>query len=420
MIKKLICSILLIFVVTIPITVLGSSNTVARIGNNFFDDLSDAIAHAGSEDTIVLLANESLENTLLINKTININLNGHNISAPSVVFLVQGGALTVSGKGTIKETEPNYGAIKLIGNNTYTDDKYSLVYIEKDVTLEGWSGIFITHENNKSYGVAAYLKGKINAVSDTNGGTGVGIYVNGNIKDKEGAPVVNLLDGAEIRSNGNGLYIAGYSTWYINNAYIEGNESGIGIKSGKLNINGATIVSNGPDTTPTDGYNNGIKASGTTIQIESNNGYAGNIELNISNGNFTSKNSSVVYEYIGRGSDTQVKSINFSGGKFITKSNKNVFLLSNSFKNTHKNFISGGEYSSNPQGYLKTGYETELNNGVYQVISNAMKEVFAETKSNNTNAIKIFPIIITIILSLITYFNRLKLINFFKEKLLKK
>lgn len=44
-----------------------------------------------------------------------------------------------------------------------------------------------------------------------------------------------------------------------------GVESGIEIKAGKLNIDGATVIESGEDKTPTSGYNNVIKASGTAI-----------------------------------------------------------------------------------------------------------------------------------------------------------
>jgi hypothetical protein len=287
----------------------------------------------------------------------------------------------------------------LVGSSEPTNDKYSVVSVGKDVTLEGWSGIFINHENAKSYGVHVNLEGKINAVNDISGGTGAGVYVNGNIKDKDYSPVVNIMDGAEIKSTGNGLYIAGYSTFNIGDAYIEGDLAAIGIKSGKLIIDGATLICNGEDKTPTEGHNNGIKASGTTIQIESNSGYKGNIELDISRGNFVSKNSNVIYEYTVN-NNTNVTSINISNGKFISESMKPVFLLSDSFKNKHQKFITGGMYSSNPKDYLKDGYvATKNSDDLYEVTDST--GVFA-FKNNSTNSFIIFLIIG--IIGIISYF----------------
>ena len=411
MIKKFLCY-LLIFLGIIPVFVNASENYEAKVDDNYYMSLEEAIANATSGDTIVLTSNEILEETLLINKIVNIDLNGKSISAPSKVFQVEGGTLNLIGEGTIKETEPNYGAIMVIGSTDPSNSSYSVVNVGKNVKLEGWSGIFITHNNKKSYGVEINLSGKINAIDDTSGGSGAGVYVNGTIQDQNNHPVVNILDGAKITSSGNGLYIAGYSTFNIGKAYISGKESAIGIKSGTLNINGATIICTGEDTTPTEGYNNGIKSSGTAIQIESNNGYAGDIKLNINSGTITSKHSNVIYEYIGKGSDSQVESISISGGNFRSEDNKEVFSLSNSLKEKHPKFISGGKYSSNPNQYLKADYTTTLDNDLYTVVKSTMKEIFFNNKDSNNNTLKIIiTLVIVATLGIIIYLNRTKLSN---------
>ena len=415
MFKKIILILLTILSIT-PMFARASMGSLVKIGNKYYETFEEAIKYATNNDTITLISDVKLNDSIKIDKVININLNGNDITAPTKVFEVDGGFLTITGTGTIKETEPNYGVIMVKGKTEPTNKTYSGVSIGKNVTLEGWSGIFINHNSGKAYGVNVNLDGKINAINDTDGGAGTGVYVNGNIKNQD-APTVNISDTAKITSTGSGLYIAGNSTFNIGKAEIKGVESGIGIKSGTLKINGATIYATGKDNTPTEGYNDGIKASGTTIQIESNNGYAGNININIQDGTFKSKNSNVIYEYIGSGTNTQVKSINISGGKYISDANKETLLFSNQFDNKHKEFISGGTYSSNPNKYLESGYTTTLNNNLYNVTKSAMKEVTSDsidtTKKNN----KILPItiIITIVLLVIAYFNRLKILNFLKK-----
>ena len=420
MFKKFIF-IILLFTIILPSNIYASTNSLARIGNNYYDTLSDAIANAKSNETIILTTNIKEDNTLIINKTVNIDLNGKNITAPEKVFLVEGGSLNLTGKGTIKEESPNYGAIMIKGSTDPNAPNYSTLTVGSDITLEGWSGIFITHNNSKSYGVKVDFSGNINAISDTSGGEGIGIYVNGNIKEKTNVPIVNIKDGANITSNGNGLYIAGYSIFNIGESTISGLESGIGIKSGILNITGATIICNGEDATPTEGYNNGIKHSGTAIQIESNNGYAGNMELNIKSGNFKSKNSNVIYEYIGRGSNTMVNSIDITGGTFISDSNKEVLRFSDSFKNKHNNFIKGGKYSSNPTNYLDIGYKVVEDNKLYSVIKSTYKSTTGnnvEVKYNDNNFTIWLVIIssIVILLVFIIFFNKKKIINIFKAR----
>lgn len=397
-----------------PIITFASDNTSFMIGNKSYDNLNDAILNLSENETIKMYSDAVLNDSIKIDKQVNINLNGNEISAPSSSFFVEGGTLNITGKGLIKELKPNYGAIRVMGKNSDTNSNYSVVNIGKDVTLQGWSGIFVTHTNNKSHGVSVKIDGTIKAISDINGDTGIGVYINGNIKHEESHPKIEITDNAKIYSNGTGIYIAGYSTLNIKNAYIEGEESGLSIKSGKLNINGATVVCTGEDTTPTEGYNNGVKSSGTSIQIESNEGYAGNMEINIQKGKFVSKNSSVIYEYIGKGSTTQVKSINIEGGTFISEVDKKVFLLSNDLKSTHPSFISGGVYSSNPNDYLKPGYTSTLENEKYNVSKSAMA-VFGEKIDNSNSFSNVIIILVLITIAVITFINKNKIIKCFKN-----
>lgn len=415
MLKKIIFNFLLIFL--LPIYVYASEGSLLRIGNKYYDSFLEAIANVGSNETIVLIDDIILDSSVNVNKTVNIDLNGNDIVSPTKVFLIDGGVLNLRGKGTIRESKPEYGAVMLMGSNDPNDKDYSILNVGKDVTLEGWSGVFVNHKNGTAYGVKVNLDGKIKAINDTNGDNGIGVYVNGNIKNKENIPIINISDNAYITSTGNGLYIAGNSTFNISSAYINGEESGIGIKSGNLNINGATVISNGPDKTPTEGYNNGIRPSGTAIQIESNNGYVGDMNIDIDSGSFKSKNSNVIYEYIGKGTSTEVDSIDISGGTFISEASKNIFSMSDSFNNKHSSFISGGNYSSNPSEYLKTGYNANLNDDLYSVTKSTMLEVIdINSNDSNNNILKVIITMISIIIiSFLIYVNRYKLLKMFRK-----
>lgn len=408
------CFLLLITVIRTPIVYAGS-NIKARIGNQFFDTLEEAIKAASSTDIINLTGNVTLSETLEINKNVNINLNNHTISATQRVFLIQGGSLNLSGTGKIMETQPNYGAITLKGSNDPNQKDYSTVSVGSGITLEGWSGIFIAHNNKTGYGIRVNIDGDINAVDDASGGPGAGIYVNGYVQNKDNSPIININKTANITSTGNGIYAAGYAIYNINGAYIEGVESGLGIKSGSFNITNSTIIGSGKDKTPTTGNNNGINPSGVAIQIESNSEYEGNIELNINSGTIKSKNSNVIYEYTVNNVSTKVKNINLNGGIYSSDANKNVFSLSESFKYTHPSFISGGTYSSDPTNYLKNGYTTFKNeNSLYEVVisSSTMNILNRNTSNNESNYfdfILIFSIII--IIGTIVYLNRKKIFH---------
>lgn len=302
----------------------------------------------------------------------------------------------------------------LKGSDDPSKENFSTITVGSDITLEGWSGIFIDHQDKTGYGILVTMNGTINAVNDVNGDPGAGIYINGNIQHENNSPIINLNNTTKITSTGNGIYAAGYATYNINGAYIEGKQSGLGIKSGIFNILDGTIIGSGEDDTPTSGNNNGINSSGTAIQIESNSNYKGDIELYIKNGTIKSKNSNVIYEYTVNNTSTKVKNINLTGGTYTSDAGKDVFLLSDSFKNTHPEFIAGGTYSSNPDTYLKNGYSTSKNeNSFYEVTQSTMQVFKSVEESNNTPSKILITIIITlIIISLFIYLNRKKKFNY--------
>lgn len=410
--KKILLIITLSIIFVLSFNVRADMIFKARIGNEYYDSLEEAILNATSNDTIILTSDNVLDNTININKNVNINLNNHNIEANEKVFLVEGGSLNISGKGKIRETKPYYGAIVMVGSNSANDVDYSTISIDENVTLEGWSGIFIDHnDSNKAYGILVNMNGKINALNDTTGDTGVGIYVNGNIKHDENAPVINLSDTAMITSTGFGIYSAGNANYYINGSHIEGIEAGIGLKSGKVKILDGEILGTGPNKIPTTGNNNGINPSGAAIQIESNKGYFGNIEIDIRDGLLQSEKSHVIYEYTVNGSPTQIKSISLSGGKYDSKSSLDVFKMSDSFNGSNNGFISGGVYSSSPSNYLKDGFSVNVDGTVYEVVNNELRnEIPLIGIGIGTNFNILYSVIFSIII-LIMVFGYLKWIN---------
>lgn len=398
--KKFFKYLVVLILLFLPKSVSAGENILARIGNNYYDLLSDAIENAGPNDTITLTSNITLEKTQDINKAITIDLNGKNILGESIVFEVKGGSLTLKGSGIVKEINPYYAPVLIKGSTSLDDHNYSVVNIGKDVFLEGWSGVFIDHNEKKSYGVVANIDGSINSVLDTAGDAGFGVYVNGQIKHKENYPVINIGKSSKITSLGSGIYMAGYSKVTINGGYIEGNDSVVAIKSGNLTINDGTLFCTGRKNIPTDGSLNGVNPSGTTLQIESNDGYASSIEISINGGSLRSKNSNVIYEYLSNASSTKVKNINITGGNFLSDKGLDVFNLSSSFKNTNPNFISGGKYSSDPSSYLKSDYKSVKTDEKYEVVKTTMKEEMVFKEQNKTS-FKI-PIIIVAIGFIIT------------------
>ena len=132
MFRKLFFCFLLFFCV-VPSIVFASDGSLVKVGGKFYDSLSEAILNVSANETIMLLSDVELEDSLIIDKVVKLNLNGNDIEAPSMVFLVQGGTLNLSGNGTIRESQPNYGAVMIKGSGNTDDSKYSVLNVSKDV-----------------------------------------------------------------------------------------------------------------------------------------------------------------------------------------------------------------------------------------------------------------------------------------------
>lgn len=349
-----------------------------------------AFKNAESGDVVKLIDNitYTLPERVLVSTDVTLNMNNHNIDfdgASVRSFTVQDGSLNIIGKGTI--SHPEHNALNVRGTTDKTKVNYSTLKVGKDVTVNGFYGIavFSDPENKKlGYGVNVEFAGKIE--KSTEGG----ITINGNLQNAEGAPVINILDGAVINSEQTGLYAAGNGTWNIGKANITGKESAIGIKSGKVIINGGTFTCTGESQMPTEGYSNGINASGAALQLESNKDYYGNIELIIKDGTFTSKNAVSIYEYLAKNiKKTNVNKIEILGGKFASARGNNNFLLSEELDYKGAIAVSGGTFSANPVSYLKPAHKVTFSEEKYVVSPINVVEgtfIISGTITNGNNA----------------------------------
>lgn len=349
-----------------------------------------AFKNAESGDVVKLIDNitYTLPERVLVSTDVTLNMNNHNIDfdgASVRSFTVQDGSLNIIGKGTI--SHPEHNALNVRGTADKTKVNYSTLKVGKDVTVNGFYGIavFSDPENKKlGYGVNVEFAGKIEKSIEG------GITINGNLQNAEGAPVINILDGAVINSEQTGLYAAGNGTWNIGKANITGKESAIGIKSGKVIINGGTFTCTGESQMPTEGYSNGINASGAAIQLESNKDYYGNIELIIKDGTFTSKNAVSIYEYLAKNiKKTNVNKIEILGGKFVSAKGNNNFLLSEELDYKGAIAVSGGTFSANPVSYLKPAHKVTFSEEKYVVSPINVVEgtfIISGTITNGNNA----------------------------------
>lgn len=247
-------------------------NAVARIGNQYYETLEDAVLKVANGDTITLLKDVALGKGLNIGsvgseqKVLTLNLNGHSISATNLVIRVQNAKLTVTGPGKIYETSPYFGAILIKGSDNAENKDYTVVTVGAGVELEGWSPIFVDQYKGCAYGVAVNVDGaKLTGKTDKDGGSGSAIYVNGTIKDQNNAPKL-VLNNVTQTATGAGMYLAGYANTTITGGSITGGNTGIEIRAGELTVNGATVVGNGVPTEVTPN-GNGSTTVGAGIAV---------------------------------------------------------------------------------------------------------------------------------------------------------
>lgn len=351
----------------VNLTVEGDSQISGRIevtkGNSLtiksgaFTDLATAVAYAADGATIKLAADVALQARLEITdgKALTLDLNGHNISRTNSVIGVKHGNLTVTGKGKIYETAPNLGAITLWGSNNENDANYSVVTVGKDVTLEAWAPIFVTPYQSSgapyAYGVIVNVNGAtLNSLRDTSGDGGSAIYMNGQMTHAKNATQFNLNNATLTAAGGEGMYLAGYAETTITGGSIVGDQTGIEIRAGVLNINGATVTGNGTPTSITPN-GNGSTADGAGVAVMQHttklpitvtisdgiiSGYTGLLESN------PQKNSA---------EDIAKVSVNVTGGKF-TAINDGVNAVSS---DDERIFLTGGTYSVDPTAYVASG-----------------------------------------------------------------
>ena len=318
--------------------------------------LENAINNANSDSTIdiQLLENVEVNDTIWINtgKKVTLDLNGYDvvfkgesINGENRLF-VQYGTLDVTGSGTLREETASYAPI-IVRGNTNNSPNWTTVNIGENVTLEGWSGIFVSAPNgNCADGVVVNIKGNIQGRADATGDPGCGVYVNGAINHIDGnIPHITLDSTSSITSPGDGIYAAGHAKWTLKGNITA--STALSIKSGIFDISSGTYHSTGAfvDTPVTE--NSGPEDTGAALNITSNNGYAQKTYVKITGGSFISDNGYAVYEGIAKSGNTPA-----AGASYATLSIKGGFFKGNNVRGTvslnemaKKAVISGGYFN---------------------------------------------------------------------------
>ena len=355
--KKIVLSILLGVLVIVPSTVYA----LTEVKTN--EELSEAVKN----DSEIVLQNDIImtDDIIVRGQKINIDLNGNSLTLKAYIRVYEG-SLEFSGKGLIKDDREDLrGTIYVYGSTDSKAVSYATLTVGKDVKIETKRyGIVVwpITENKKpvptyfpTYGTVINFNGTIISTNENAGG----ITISGNLKNDgklENAPIINIGKTAVVKTTAEAaLYGAGMGVWNIDGGVFEG-KSAIGIKSGKLVINDGTFTATG-ETKTGELYGNGIISTGSSIQIENNKGYAGNIEITINGGTFKSEKGLSIYHYPPtKDEENALKSLVINGGVFKA----NYKLLENDNVT-----IEYGEFASEIIDLLKNGYVQLFTDGVY-------------------------------------------------------
>ena len=303
---------------------LGETNAVAKVGNTYYKTLAEAVAAAPGDSTVVLLKDATLSKMVVIKKNLDIDLGGHKLSRAGSLLDIYN--KTTIKNGTIDCTFNGDGTSCAVWVNTVAN-----LTVEKNVTFTTSDKAFAVAFDSSCTTSSVAFKGTITG--------GNGITMNGQIKDTATSNKL-IIDGATIKVNGHGLYLAGFANteFTINDSVISG-ATGIEIRAGKLNIANSSISGNGAfSCEPNDG---GTTTDGAGIAIAQHTTKLP-IDVTISDGEISG--TYAIYESNPQKNDAdsiaKIK-LAVTGGKF------NGALYSEDIKG----FITGGLFTSDPSDY---------------------------------------------------------------------
>ena len=357
--------------------VIDTETAVAKIGDVGYDSLSDAIANAKDGDTITMLKeyNATSERTITFNanKDVTLDLGGYELTL-SRFDLVQG-RLTVK-NGSV---DCDGQAFNVYAGPTATDELYTKLVIEDDVTINADYGICLFPASNSKAGYSSAIEvyGEIERGGIfVSGNLGNDTSTAGNMVSSNKIPTVTIYDGAVVNNGteGQGIAMNGLANVTVNGGTVSGSEA-IGVKRGTLTVNGGTFLSNGEYVNPADANNNGTENTGATISITSTYNYAGTINVNLNGGTFTSENAPAVYQGHSKSGETtntymQGVTLNIQGGTFTSPANVATVYVADKEEGDAESYtkqvISGGSFKESVAQYVTSDLKYEANaNGTY-------------------------------------------------------
>ncbi len=309
----------------------AESGEVLTVDVNTADELIAAMAPDATQVKRVVLQNDIVLPTSVGNAGgiimmgessapgVILDLNGHNLTTDGAYALhVLRGTVKVTGEGVI---EAKTIAVIVKGGWDVHETKYARAEFGSGVTLKSRAyGLAMMHTADgwpTAHGTTVKFDGRIEAP--------YALYVNGSVQEMENPLTVEIGDTAVIQASDTVAYAAGYADWTIGKAEMTG-EHGIGMKAGKMTLNGTKIAVDGEMHDPATG-GGGMDIVGVVFQVEHDKGYADNVELVVNGGDFRSANGDVFYENgdLSAEAGTKLADIDILAGNFSAGEGRKIF-----------------------------------------------------------------------------------------------
>lgn len=368
--KRIVLTLVMAFAIIVPSIVFAETVEVKT------EEELKAVLATGGEAKVTENFEVTKDLYLVDGKKVTIDLNNHDILFKNQTSInIDGGTLDLTGKGSMKNDITNYSPIYIKGSKNKEDVNYSNVTVGKDVHLKGHMAIIVVYPNDSkyvSYGVNVNVYGTLEGDLNKNGVEGSSIQINGNIRNTENCPVFNIYSSAKLIGNTDGIYGAGYAIWNIDGATIEGVTSGIATKAGIWNIKNAKITATG-EKKDNIGQGEGIKGTGSAIQIESHPSFYGHVEMTIDGGEYSSSHNAVIQHYLAESATegALAKPIIVKGGTFYGALD---MMKSDEIE------VSGGTFTdSTVNAYINEGLKVVKDGSMYTVVSENKGELVVTT-----------------------------------------
>ena len=298
---------LLMVAVLLPVTAMAEGAALPEAVDGkitLTDNVTLASPHNITTDTVLDLGGKTLTGSLNIRNGANVTIKNGTITCPG------GQALNVLGTNTGSKTTVTLESTVTITNTTY--------------------GVCIFGENNDATGNSVVnlngCKISVSAAAES-----ACVFVSGNLKQATGTEV--NINGAELINTVDlGVVVNGKATTNINNATIEGHTA-LYIKAGAVNIANSTITAKGEYSAPV-ANGSGANSTGDAIVMDSKQGYAGDMKLNIAGGNTITSESGYALQVANTDvatGETKVVDLTISGSTLKGSPNKGAVVLSEGF-----------------------------------------------------------------------------------------